>query len=40
MLTIKHASRCYVLERGRVVVSGSADAVKEDPRTRRAYLGL
>jgi branched-chain amino acid transport system ATP-binding protein len=40
MLTMKHASRCYVLERGRVVVSGSADAVKEDPRTRRAYLGL
>jgi branched-chain amino acid transport system ATP-binding protein len=40
MLTMKHASRCYVLERGRVVVSGSAQAVKEDPRTRRAYLGL
>jgi branched-chain amino acid transport system ATP-binding protein len=40
MLTMKHASRCYVLERGRVVVSGPAAAVKEDPRTRRAYLGL
>jgi branched-chain amino acid transport system ATP-binding protein len=39
-LTLKHADRCYVLERGRVAVEGVADAVRDDPRTRRAYLGL
>jgi branched-chain amino acid transport system ATP-binding protein len=39
-LTLRHAQRCYVLERGRVAIEGSADAVKDDPRTRSAYLGL
>ena len=39
-LTLRHADRCYVLERGRVVVEGSASVVKDDPRTRSAYLGL
>jgi len=39
-LTLKHADRCYVLERGRVVVQGTADVVRDDPRTRSAYLGL
>ncbi|WP_428248720.1 ABC transporter ATP-binding protein [Ferrovibrio sp.] len=39
-LTLKHADRCYVLERGRIAVEGVADAVRDDPRTRRAYLGL
>ena len=39
-LTLRHAHRCYVLERGRVVVEGTADVVRDDPRTRSAYLGL
>ena len=39
-LTLRHAQRCYVLERGKVAVEGTSDAVKDDPRTRRAYLGL
>ena len=39
-LTLRHAQRCYVLERGRVAIEGPADAIKKDPRTRRAYLGL
>jgi branched-chain amino acid transport system ATP-binding protein len=29
-----------VLERGKVAVEGTSDVVKDDPRTRRAYLGL
>src|SRR3954468_462434 len=39
-LTLKHAKRCYVLERGQVAVEGDAETVKNDPRTRSAYLGL
>ena len=34
------ASRAYVLETGRVVVSGPARALAADPRIRVAYLGL
>ena len=34
------ASRAYVLETGRVVVSGAARALAADPRIRAAYLGL
>jgi branched-chain amino acid transport system ATP-binding protein len=34
------ASRAYVLETGRVVVSGPARALADDPRIRAAYLGL
>ncbi|MFT3938733.1 ABC transporter ATP-binding protein [Rhodopseudomonas sp.] len=39
-LTLRHAQRCYVLERGQVAVEGTADLVRDDPRTRQAYLGL
>jgi branched-chain amino acid transport system ATP-binding protein len=39
-LTLRHAKRCYVLERGQVAVEGDAETVKNDPRTRSAYLGL
>jgi branched-chain amino acid transport system ATP-binding protein len=39
-LTLRHAQRCYVLERGEVAVEGDANIVRNDPRTRRAYLGL
>ena len=34
------ASRAYVLETGRVVVSGPAPELAADPRIRAAYLGL
>ncbi len=34
------ASRAYVLETGRVVISGPAHALAADPRIRAAYLGL
>ncbi len=39
-LTLRHAQRCYVLERGHIAVEGAADVVRDDPRTRQAYLGL
>ncbi|MDE2362386.1 MAG: ABC transporter ATP-binding protein [Hyphomicrobiales bacterium] len=39
-LTLKHADRCYVLERGVVAVEGRAEVVRDDPRTRAAYLGM
>ena len=39
-LTLRHANRCYVLERGVVAVEGDADTVRNDPRTRAAYLGM
>jgi branched-chain amino acid transport system ATP-binding protein len=39
-LTLRFANRCYVLERGCIVVEGTADQVRDDPRTRSAYLGL
>ena len=39
-LTLSHATRCAVLERGRVVVEGAGDELRNDPNTRRAYLGL
>jgi branched-chain amino acid transport system ATP-binding protein len=40
MLTLRHAKRCYVLERGEIAIEGDADQVRNDPRTRSAYLGL
>ena len=39
-LTLKHADRCYVLERGVIAVQGDGDTVQNDPRTRAAYLGM
>jgi len=33
------AHRAYVLETGRVVASGAASALREDPKVRSAYLG-
>ncbi|WP_296581768.1 ABC transporter ATP-binding protein [Xanthobacter sp.] len=39
-LTLRHADYCYVLERGRLVVEGTSAHVKDDPRTKSAYLGL
>jgi branched-chain amino acid transport system ATP-binding protein len=34
------AHRGYVLENGRIVISGAADALLADDRVRRAYIGL
>ena len=34
------SDRAYVLERGRVVISGDTHAVAGDPRVQASYLGL
>jgi branched-chain amino acid transport system ATP-binding protein len=34
------ADRAYVLQTGRVVLSGSAADILQDPAVRTAYLGL
>ncbi len=38
-MALKVAHRAYVLETGRVVLSGSAAELRQDPRVRSAYLG-
>jgi branched-chain amino acid transport system ATP-binding protein len=39
-VALEHAHRGYVLETGRIVQTGSAAALLEDPRIRQAYLGM
>jgi|ERR1700694_5983366 ABC-type branched-subunit amino acid transport system ATPase component len=40
LVALDAANRAYVLENGRVALSGAAAEVKDDPGVRRAYLGL
>ena len=40
LITLRHAARAYVLDRGRVVVSGAADEIAASPAIREAYLGV
>jgi branched-chain amino acid transport system ATP-binding protein len=39
-VALEHAHRGYVLETGRIVQSGPAGELLDDPRIRQAYLGL
>ncbi|GAB5602540.1 ABC transporter ATP-binding protein [Thermus sp. FJN-A] len=39
-LSLDVAERAYVVEHGRVVLEGSAPALRQDPRVREAYLSL
>jgi branched-chain amino acid transport system ATP-binding protein len=39
-VSLKLASRAYVLENGRITLSGSGEALLADDRIRQAYLGL
>ena len=39
-VALKHAHRGYVLETGRIVQTGPAEELLDDPRIRQAYLGL
>jgi branched-chain amino acid transport system ATP-binding protein len=39
-VSLKIATRAYVLENGRVTLSGTGDALLADDRVRKAYLGL
>jgi branched-chain amino acid transport system ATP-binding protein len=40
VVALEAADRGYVLENGRIVMSGSADELENDPGIRKAYLGL
>jgi branched-chain amino acid transport system ATP-binding protein len=40
LVALDAANRAYVLENGRVALSGPAAEVRDDPGVRRAYLGL
>jgi branched-chain amino acid transport system ATP-binding protein len=39
-VSLKLADRAYVLESGRVVLSGAGAELLADPRVKEAYLGL
>ena len=39
-VSLKLAAQAYVLENGRITLSGAGDALLADDRVRRAYLGL
>ena len=39
-VSLKLSSRAYVLENGRIVMSGSGESLLHDERVRQAYLGL
>jgi branched-chain amino acid transport system ATP-binding protein len=39
-VALEHAHRGYVLETGRIVQTGAAEELLDDPRIRQAYLGL
>ena len=40
LVALDVAQRAYVLENGRIVLSGAAAEVRDDPNVRKAYLGL
>jgi branched-chain amino acid transport system ATP-binding protein len=39
-VSLKLATRAYVLENGRIAMSGSGQELLHDDRVRQAYLGL
>jgi branched-chain amino acid transport system ATP-binding protein len=39
-VSLKLATQAYVLENGRVTLSGSGEALLADDRVRQAYLGM
>jgi branched-chain amino acid transport system ATP-binding protein len=39
-VSLKLASRAYVLENGRIVLTGTGDELLRDDRVRQAYLGM
>jgi branched-chain amino acid transport system ATP-binding protein len=39
LMALKYASRAYVLETGRIVLSGSSQEISQNPEVKKAYLG-
>lgn len=39
VMALSVARRCYVLENGRIILEGSAEEIREDPKVKAAYLG-
>jgi branched-chain amino acid transport system ATP-binding protein len=39
LMALKYAARAYVLETGRIVLSGTAKEIAQDPDVKKAYLG-
>lgn len=39
-MALKTSNRAYVLENGRIAMSGNAGEIANDPRVKKAYLGL
>lgn len=39
LMALKYSQRAYVLETGRIVLSGPSGDIAQDPNVRRAYLG-
>ena len=39
LAALELSSRAFVIDRGRVALSGSADTISKDPKVREAYLG-
>jgi branched-chain amino acid transport system ATP-binding protein len=39
-VSLKLASHAYVLENGRITITGSGESLLRDDRVRQAYLGL
>lgn len=39
-MALKTSNRAYVLENGRIAMSGNAEEIANDPRVKKAYLGL
>ena len=40
LMALRTALRAYVLETGRIVLSGTAQEVAQNPEVKRAYLGV
>ncbi len=39
-LAFSKSNRCYVMERGKIVIAGKTEDVEKDPHVRESYLGL
>ena len=38
--SLSFAARAYVMENGRIVLSGDAASLRDDPALKKAYLGM